>query len=172
MKDQLAQEELYTQYAKRMFGVCLRYAGHAMEAQDILQEGFIRVFQQLNKFRFESPLENWIRRVIINTAISVAKRELRFKRTDELSLPFQTGTEDFEGISKLTHQEILQLIQELPLGYRTVFNLHTIEGYSHKEIGKLLEISENTSKSQLYAAKKRLREQLINRENGSRRERS
>jgi len=170
--DLLAQEELYERYKRRMYGICLRYAGNALEAQDILQEGFVRAFQQLKQFRFQGPLEAWLRRIFINTAITLAKRENKFNNKVELTSNLQVGNDGSDIFSSLNLQEILQLIQKLPTGYRTVFNLFVMEGYKHKEIGKKLKISENTSKSQLSAAKRRLRAQLTENGNDTRRERS
>lgn len=158
--DPLAQKQLYERYAPRMYGISLRYAGHTLEAQDILQEGFIRVFQKLNQFRFQGSLEGWIRRIFINTAITLAKREMKFSRREELTSKHQTADDDLDGLERLSQQDLLYLIQQLPTGYRTVFNLYEIEGYTHSEIGKMLKISENTSKSQLFAARRSLRAKL------------
>lgn len=155
-----AQKELYERFAARMYGISLRYAGQTLEADDILQEGFIRVFQKLNQFRFTGTLEGWLRKIFINTAITLAKREMKFSRREEFSTNNQPPGVDLDGLSKLSQKEILGLIQGLPVGYRTVFNLYVIEGYTHAEIGQMLKISENTSKSQLYAAKRSLRMKL------------
>jgi len=170
--DSLAQKELYNRYAPRMYGICLRYAGHTLEAQDILQEGFIRVFLQLKQFRFQGSFESWLRRIFINTAITLANRERRFSYKEELPSNFKDDNDGLEGLSRLNTQEILGLIQELPAGYRMVFNLFEVEGYTHKEIGRKLRISENTSKSQLFNAKRRLREKLTEYGNDYGRERS
>ena len=170
--DSSAQKELYTRYAARMYGICLRFAGHALEAQDILQEGFIRVFLQLKQFRYQGSLEGWLRRIFINTAITLAKRELKFSQREELNSHLQVDSDKLEGLSRLNQQEILHLIQQLPTGYRTVFNLYVIEGYTHKEIGRMLKISENTSKSQLFAARRSLRAKLTEERNVNGRERS
>lgn len=158
--DSLAQEELYNLYAPRMYGVCLRYAKQTLEAQDILQEGFVRVFSMLRQFRFEGSFEGWLRRIFINTAITQVAKESKFTCTEELSEEITSRGDDLEGLSKLTRQEILALVQNLPPGYRAVFNLYEIEGYTHKEIARMLRISESTSKSQLYAAKRSLRVKL------------
>lgn len=167
-----AEEELYDRYKGRMYGICLRYAGNALEAQDILQEGFVRAFQQLKQFRLQGPLEAWLRRIFINTAITLAKREFKFSNKEKLTSNLPGGNDDFDILSNLNLQEILRLIQNLPRGYRTVFNLFVIEGFTHKEIGKKLRISENTSKSQLFAAKRCLRTQLTQNENDTGRKRS
>jgi len=169
--DPVAQKELYDRYARRMYGVCLRFAAHNLQAQDILQEGFIRVFSKLKQFRFKSPLEAWIRVIFINTAITLSKKELRYCMREPLTAGFEAGSNLMDGFMKLSMDDMVSLIQELPAGYRTVFNLYVIEGYSHKEIGRKLGISENTSKSQLLGAKRSLRKKLLELANSDGRER-
>ena len=158
--DREAQAQVYQFYAPRMYGVCLRFAGNTYEAEDFLQEGFLRVFRRIKAFRHEGSFEGWIRRIIINTAINITRREMKY--TDSQDAGFHESVKD-DGLSalrKLSHDELIQLIRHLPPGYRTVFNLYVVEGYPHKEIAKMLNISENTSKSQLFGAKKSLRNQL------------
>ncbi|MFH1161147.1 MAG: sigma-70 family RNA polymerase sigma factor [bacterium] len=160
-RDPKAQESLYSKYASRMFGICLRYAGDGMEAQDMLQEGFIRAFRYLKDYRFEGSFEGWLQRVFVNTAINIKRKGLKFQSedsTDEKARQIDTCE---DAISKLSQQELMQMIRELPTGYRMVFNLFVIEGFSHKEIGKLLGISESTSKSQLWCAKRSLRMRIL-----------
>lgn len=160
-QDEAAQAKVYTLFAPRMYGVCQRFAGSTLEADDFLQEGFLRVFRQIRSFRYEGSFEGWIRRIIINTAINITKREMKYMTTENpahFDFPLNT---DISPLSALSHQELLAAIQKLPAGYRTVFNLYVIEGYTHKEIGDLLHISENTSKSQLFAAKRSLRKGLM-----------
>ena len=156
-KDELALGELYKQFASRMFGVCLRYARNRMDAEDILQDGFIKVFNNLKHFRSQGSIEGWLRRIMINTAINYYKKSsLRY----HINIDIDTGNiEDNEIynediISNLSVKELLSFIQDLPEGYRMVFNLYAIEGYKHKEIGEMLDISENTSKSQFAMARK------------------
>jgi len=155
-----AQEELYMRYAPKMYGICLRFSGDAIEAKDLLQEGFIRVFQQLASFRSDGSFEGWLRRIFINTAININKRELRFSLKEKYNPEHHWREEQMDIFSQLSQKEFLDLIQQLPKGYRTVFNLFVIEGYTHREIGKMLKISENTSKSQLSGAKRSLRKRL------------
>lgn len=164
---QNAKDLLYRYFAPRMYGICLRFAGNKMEADDILHEGFIRVFTKINNFRNEGSLEGWIRRTIINTAINYYRRNSRYSKMSELDnheLPSDCYNVVYDKISR---DELLEIIQELPLGYRTVFNLNVVEGYTHKEIGKLLNISDNTSKSQLNRARlllqKKIRVRLVER---------
>lgn len=158
--DSKALNRLYDLYAPKMFGVCLRYAKNQMEAEDILQEGFIKIFSNLHRFKFEGSFEGWIRRTFVNTAINHYKKNLKHAR--ELDIE-DVETENLKGekvLDKLSADEILSVVQKLPEGYRVVFNLNVIEGYTHKMIGEMLSISENTSKSQLLRAKRLLREKI------------
>lgn len=146
------QEELYKRFAPKMFAVCLRYAGNAEEAEDILQEGFIKIFKKLSGFRGEGSFEGWIRRIFVNTAIEHFRRKRYLQPVTEK----EEGTIEGNYLSvldSLAEKDIINLIQELSPGYRTVFNMYVIEGYTHKEIGDALGISEGTSKSQLSRAK-------------------
>ena len=160
--DAKAQEALYRRYSPKMFGVCLRFAKNKIEAEEILQEGFIKIFANLKNFRYEGSFEGWIRRTIINTAINYFKKKSR--RFVEVNIEDikTTKVENESVIDKISVNELLKLIQTLPNGYRTVFNLNVIEGYTHKEIGKKLSISENTSKSQLSRARAILQKKVVN----------
>jgi len=149
--DRRMQEELYKRFSPKMYAVCLRYAGNADDAQDVLQEGFVKVFKNLNRFRSEGSFEGWIRRIIVNTAIEHLRRKTYLKpiaEKEENTIPFKETT----ALDSLGEKDILKLISQLSPGYRTVFNLYVIEGYTHKEIGDILGISEGTSKSQLARA--------------------
>jgi len=144
-----------------MYGICLRFAGNEMEADDILQEGFIKIFTKIREFRNEGSLEGWIRRTIINTAINHYRKNLRYAKIqdiDDLEVPI---TNEENVYDKLSREELVKLVQELPNGYRTVFNLNVMEGYTHKEIGKMLNISDNTSKSQLTRARSILQKKVL-----------
>lgn len=162
--DATAQYELYQKYSPKMFGVCLRFAKCREEAEDILQEGFIKVFRNLKTFRNEGKLEAWIRRIMVNTAINFYKRKYpAFPDIDFDRLhPKHHSDEDITTI--MSHKEILETVQKLPKGYRMVFNLYVIEGYTHKEIGNMLNISINTSKSQLSRAKDLLKLKIARKE--------
>ena len=156
-----SHELLYKLFAPKMYGICLRFAGNQMEADDILQEGFIKVFTQLKKFRNEGSLEGWIRRTFINTAINYYRKNLKiskFHNIDDIEVAITNEENIYDTLSK---EELINLINELPNGYRTVFNLNVIEGYTHKEIGKMLNISDNTSKSQLTRARSILQKKVI-----------
>ena len=161
--DPKAQEYLYKHFSCRMYGVCLRFARNTLEADDILQEGFIKVFSYLKDFRFEGSLEGWIRKIIVNTAINYFKskqNEWNETSIDKVASN-QAVAEDI--LDKISLGDLLQLIRELPEGYRLVFNLHVMEGYNHQEIAKMLNISENTSKSQLSRARTALQQRLVQR---------
>ncbi|HNR17066.1 MAG TPA: RNA polymerase sigma factor [Chitinophagaceae bacterium] len=150
--DRRMQEELYRRFSPRMYAVCLRYAGNAEEAEDILQEGFIKVFKKLDSFRSEGSFEGWVRRIFVNTAIE------HFRRKRYLMPVTEKEENTIEGkftsvLDELGAKDIMALVQELSPGYRTVFNMYVVEGYTHKEIADMLGISEGTSKSQLSRAK-------------------
>lgn len=158
--DTKTQKAFYQHLAPKMYGICLRFSNSRTEADDILQEGFIRIFNHLKDFRGEGSLEGWVRRTIVNTAINFYKK--RIKQGISTSSDYLIeGIEDKNDIiEKMAADELLNVIQQLPDGYRTVFNLSVIEGYSHKEIADMLEISENTSKSQLSRARAALQKML------------
>lgn len=146
------QEELYRRFSPRMYAVCLRYAGNAEEAEDILQEGFIKVFKKLDSFRSEGSFEGWLRRIFVNTAIE------HFRRKRYMMPVTEREENTIEGkylsvLDSMAARDIMALVQELSPGYRTVFNMYVVEGYTHKEIADMLGISEGTSKSQLSRAK-------------------
>ena len=146
------QELLYKKFSPKMYAICLRYAGNTDDAQDLLQEGFIKIYKNLEKFRNEGSFEGWMRRVFVNTSIEHFRRKVNLNSITENE---EKGIEDstWNVLDSLAEKDIIQLIQELSNGYRTVFNLYVVEGYSHKEIGDMLGISEGTSKSQLARAK-------------------
>ena len=158
--DSKAQSVFYQQLAPKMYGICLRFALINEDADDILQDGFIRVFKHIKDFRGEGSLEGWVRRTIVNTAINYYKKKIKQGISVDLDY-VQDKVKEASGIvEKMAADELLILIRELPPGYRTVFNLSVIEGYTHKEIGNILEISENTSKSQLSRARVSLQNKL------------
>ena len=158
--DSKAQRVFYEQLAPKMYGICLRFALINEDADDILQDGFIRVFRHIKDFRGEGSLEGWVRRTIVNTAINYYKKKIKQGIKTDLEFVKHKIKEQNTIIEKMSCDEILEVIKELPPGYRMVFNLNVIEGYTHKEIGKILEISENTSKSQLSRARASLQKKL------------
>lgn len=155
-----AQNKLYEKYAAQMLGLCMRYAKNKDEAEDIMQEGFIKVFLNIEGFRREGSFEGWIKRIMINTAITHNKQNLKHQyQTDineiEESHVVDEVKQDDDAV-KLPRSKLMELIQTLPDGYKLVFNLYVFEKYTHKEIGGMLGISDNTSKSQLSKARRLL----------------
>jgi len=148
------QKALYQQYYRLMFSICLRYAECKEDAQDILQDGFVKVYKKINTFKEKGSFEGWIRRIMIHTAIEHYRKKSKYFMVDINEAHDQHFEAD--ALTKLSTNEIIKLVQQLPAGYRTVFNMYVIEGYSHQEIAKTLKISEGTSKSQLSRAKKML----------------
>lgn len=148
-----AQYQLYDLMSAKMFALCMRYCSNKEYAQDILQEGFVKVFTNLDKYRWEGSFEGWVRKIFVNTAIEHFRKETKlFPVSDnETALMFYPVVDDIEH--QLELEDLMSLVQKLSTGYRTVFNLYVIEGYSHKEIAEMLQISEGTSKSQLSRAR-------------------
>lgn len=156
--DRSFQKALYDRYCRKMLVVCARYAKSNAEAEDILQEGFIKVFQAIKNFRRESKLDTWITRIMVNTALNAQRKKLYlFPMVDvvELDLP-----EVETSLSNLNLTQLLDMVRSLPQGCQIVFNLFAIEGYNHKEIAELLGISEGTSKSQYARARSLLQDKL------------
>ena len=158
-----AQEVLYNLYSPKMLGVCYRFAKNKMDAEDMLQEGFIKVFSQLHQYRNEGSLEGWIRRVIVHTCINIIKREKKFNDCIDISNAMHLTVHEDLIPSVIQAKEVVECIRLLPLGYRTVLNLFAIEGYSHREIALMLDIEESTSRSQYSRAKTMLEMILVKR---------
>jgi RNA polymerase sigma factor (sigma-70 family) len=159
--DRKMQEVLYNRFSAKMYAVCLRYSGKAEDAQDILQEGFIKVYKNLHRFRREGSFEGWMRRIFVNTAIEHYRRSANFYPVSE-SQENNIEDQSWSAFDKLAAKDLIRLIQELAPGYRTVFNMYVVEGYSHREIAEMLGISEGTSKSQLARAKGLLQNIILN----------
>lgn len=151
-RESSAQLELYKTFSSKMFGVCLRYAKDYHAAEDLLQEGFVKVFKNIDKFRGEGSFEGWVRRIFINTSIEHYRKQVRMYPI-QANEPSEFDHYEERTMDHLLEEDILKLVQELSPGYRTVFNLYVIEGYSHREIAEMLNISEGTSKSQLARAR-------------------
>ena len=160
-RNAIAHKKFYDLFAKKMMGVCLRYAANPDEAQDVLQDGFIKVFSKLPKFVNKGSLEGWVRKIIVNTALDQYRKNKKYQSDVEIdAVSFRLEQRDFI-IETINANDLLQLIQTIPKGYRVVFNLFAIEGYSHKEIAEQLGVTESTSKSQYSRAKKMLRKLLV-----------
>ena len=157
--DRKMQEMLYKQSSAKMFAICLRYARDRMEAEDSLQMGYIKIFQNLKNYRGDGSFEGWMKRVMVNTAIESYRKNLKNLQLVQLDTVFESPATGFD-FSKLGMQDLLKLIQQLADGYRLVFNMYIIEGYTHKEIAQTLGISESASKSQLSRARAILKEKI------------
>ena len=156
-----AQEALYTRFSPRMLGVCYRFAKNREDAEDMLQEGFIKVFSQMHQYRNEGALEGWIRRIIVHTCINVLKKNKKFSDSVDISNAHGVHIREEMIPSIMQAKQVVESIRSLPMGYKTVLNLYAIEGYSHKEIAFMLDIEESTSRSQYTRAKSMLEEILI-----------
>ena len=157
--DSKAFRKIYEIHSGTMYSICLRYMNNEDEAKDALQEGFIKVFKNISKFKFTGSFEGWMKRIFVNSSIELIRKRKMHLDVSELNsneLPLtakiETGSMDAE--------KMMTLVQQLPEGYRTVFNMFIVDGYSHKEISDYLEISESTSKTQLFKARKQLQEWL------------
>jgi RNA polymerase sigma factor (sigma-70 family) len=158
--DPRAQKTLFEKFAPKMFAVCLRYMGDSDDAQDTLQDGFVKVFSKLADFKNEGVLEGWIRRIIVNTCLDAIRKNQKTKFDVSINdVEYQLEYND-NGLQSLELEELMNLVQSMPNGYRVVFNMFAIEGYTHKEIGDKLGINENTSKSQYLRARAFLRERI------------
>lgn len=158
-KDPSAQKELYQRFAPALMAVCYRYARDRDGAEDMLQEGFIKIYQKLDKYNFKGSLEGWMRRIVVNTSIDILrKNKYQQKETDIEDAYGQEVADD--AIDNLELEYLFNLIQNLPTGYRLVFNMYAVEGYSHKEIGIKLGITESTSRSQYTRARSLLKKRI------------
>jgi RNA polymerase sigma-70 factor (ECF subfamily) len=151
--DRTAQEGLYRLFAPEMLGVCYRYTKSLDDAEDVLQDGFVKVFTQIGQFRGEGALGGWIRRIMVTTAISYLRRHNRYRnQMDFDSQPLHVAVEEV-ATNKLQTAELMDMVRKLPVGYQTVFNLVGIEGYDHAEVAAMLGISTQTSRSQYSRAR-------------------
>ena len=156
-----AQEALYNRFSPRMLGVCYRFAKNREDAEDMLQEGFIKVFTQMHQYRNEGALEGWIRRIIVHTCINILKKNKKFAESVDIIHANSVFVKEDLIPSIMQAKQVVECIRMLPMGYRTVLNLYAIEGFSHKEIAGILDIEESTSRSQYTRAKAMLEEILI-----------
>jgi len=161
-----AQRELFDKYARKMMTVCLRYATNTEQAEDILQDGFVKVSLKLTDFKGDGSLEGWIRRIMVNTALDqIRKNKKSLGDTSIDDVGYKLENDDFI-VQHLIAEDLMKLVLSMPEGYKIVFNLFAVEGYSHQEIAEKLSISENTSKSQYSRARAYLRERLEKMNNG------
>lgn len=154
---------LFERYAGAMMSICRRYASDGKEAEDMLQETFIKIFSNLSQFKFQGSLEGWIKRIAVNASLRILQnRKVRFLEIYEEHYVSQTV--DPFAVSSLGEEDLLRLISQLPDGYRTVFNLYALEGYSHEEIAEMLHIKPGSSRSQLSKARSILKDQIVSRQ--------
>ena len=156
-----AQRELYNRYSPKMLAVCYRFAHNREDAEDMLQEGFIKVFLQIHTFEYRGAFEGWIRRIIVHTCINILKKNKKFNESVDIIHATGAMVREESVPSIVQAKQIVECIRMLPIGYRTVLNLYAIEGYSHREIGMMLDIEESTSRSQYTRAKAMLEEILV-----------
>lgn len=162
-RERNAQKQLFDLYSAKMFGICYRYVKNPMEAEDILVTAFTKIFERIEQFKGEGSFEGWVRRIIVNESLTFLRKARSMYV--EADLEEADRTPDYDNISDhLEAEDLLNMIQQLPAGYRVVFNMYAIDGYSHKEIAEHLGISENTSKSQLSRARVYLQRMLIENE--------
>lgn len=160
-RDESARKQLYDLFSAKMFNICLRYGKNKSEAEDIFQDGFLKVFEGIAQVKNPAALPGWIKTIFVYTAINSSMNEFKFK-TLSISSVEKTQYFDHDILSELTVKEIIELIQKLPTKSRKVFNLYVIEGYNHKEISEIMNISVGTSKSQLHDARQSLKQAVQN----------
>ena len=160
--DRRAQKALYDKYSRRMMAVCLRYVKDTEDARDLLQEGFIKLYTNINKYSGEGSFDGWVRKIFVNSALERLRHNDILKNADDIDDVNYADMPDDESASEISSDDIMKYVRSLPDGFRTVFNLFAIEGYSHKEIGEKLNISESTSRSQYMRARKILQKMILN----------
>lgn len=163
--DRASQKVLYDRLAPRMFPICIRYIGDRTQAEDVLQDGFITLFTKLKDYKGEGSFEGWARRIFVTTALMSLRKKDALKMSEELDFARGLKAETVSQTQNLGYKELMELVMSLPPGFRTVFNMYSIEGYSHKEIGQMLGISETTSRTQLSRARIWLQNKIKEREN-------
>lgn len=161
-EDAASQKEVFDRFSGRMLTVCLRYARSSADAEDILQDAFIKVFDKMHQFKFEGSFEGWIRRIVVNTAL----KKYSLRRYEKEVVGYEIKDKDESSIeasayTDLTAKELMDLINALPSGYKLIFNLYVIEGYQHDEIAEMLGIQPGTSRSQLVKARNMLQKQIL-----------
>lgn len=158
--DRAAQKKLFDSLSRKMFALCIRYTGCASTAKDVLQDGFVTLFSKLDQYSGEGSFEGWARKIFVNTALMALRKNDVLKSADDISSAYDVSSGEPSQMENLGYKELVKLVASLPPGYRTVFNMYVVEGYSHKEIAEALGISENTSRSQLLRARAMLQEKI------------
>lgn len=163
--DRLAQKVIYDRLASRMYPLCIRYVGDRDVAQDILQEGFITLFSKIDSYKGNGSFEGWARKIFVNTALMYLRKKDALKMSDELENARGLSTDIASQMENIGYKELMKLVTALPPGFRTVFNMYVVEGYSHKEIAEMLSITETTSRTQLSRARVWLQSKIKEQEN-------
>lgn len=158
--DRLAQKELYETYSRKMMGVCLRYVNDRETARDLLQDGFVKIFTSMDSYSGAGSFEGWMRKIFVNCALEYLRKSDVLRESTDLDNTAELVQPESSVISSMSAAELMALVQELPTGFRTVFNLFAIEGYSHREISEMLNITESTSRSQFTRAKQMLQKRV------------
>ena len=156
-----SQQMLWKLYARKMMSVCLRYCDSREEAEDVMQDGFVKVFEKIGQWQGSGALGGWIRTIMVNTALTYLRSRNKWRNSVDLDAAEELDAEEVDAVSKMNETSLLNLIEKMPTGYRTVFNLFAIEGYGHQEIAEAMGISESTSKTQFHKAKNWLKKNLI-----------
>ena len=161
--DRRAQKSIYDELSGKMFAVCLRYMGDRESAEDILQDGFVTLFSKLDSYSGEGSFEGWARKIFVNTALMCLRKKDIMRQTEDVDAAWNVTSDAPSAIERISYKDLMNMISDLPPGFRTVFNMYVIEGYSHKEIAEELGISETTSRSQLLRARMLLQSKIENR---------
>jgi RNA polymerase sigma-70 factor (ECF subfamily) len=159
-RNKLAQKELYDAYSRKMMGVCLRYVSNREAARDILQDGFIKVLTGIDSYAGAGSFEGWMRKIFVNCALEYLRKSDVLRSAVELDYTNESTRSAHSVIDDISANELLKMVQELPAGFRTIFNLFAIEGFSHKEISLMMGITESTSRSQYTRAKQLLQRKI------------
>ncbi len=159
-KDRESQRLLYQHYYSYAFSICVRYSRNMAEAKEVVNDGFMKVFAKINQYQQDAPFKGWLRKIMINASIDQYRKELKHQHHAPIELAASSSVQA-EAITLLSHEELMQLVQQLSPAYRAVFNLYAIDGHTHEEIGKLIGISPGTSKSNLMKARENLRDMLL-----------
>ena len=158
--DRLSQKALYDALSRKMFAVCLRYMGDRDAAEDVLQDGFVTLYSKLDSFSGAGSFEGWARKIFVNTALMSLRRKDVLRGTEEVDAAYGVSSDSPTAVQQIGYRELMKLVSELPPGFRTVFNMYVIEGYSHKEISEALGVTEVTSRSQLQRARMLLQDKI------------
>ncbi|GAT61694.1 RNA polymerase sigma factor [Paludibacter jiangxiensis] len=156
-----AQRQLYEQYSRKMMGVCMRYVNNYETARDLMHDGFIKIFLNISSFAHEGSFEGWMRRIFVTTSLEFLRKNDVLRESYDLATSYEVQENDETIIERISTDELREIIAGLPAGFRSVFNLYAIEGYSHKEIGEMLGIAESTSRSQFARARALLQQKMV-----------